>query len=200
MKSPRVNLRSRKLRRPVGVMGQEDKIMTKATTQHKQTPDRQQSENPQLPKTGVKPVAKLGKSSVYASSWFVSTFVKSWKILTGFFFLQLGRTIKLHKTEKWQTFSPYDEVTEKPSQSWRCVFKKKKKKVIIITHVFIFNLYARRLTQFSNDRQSEEHRHLDDMVKSGMEEGLKVIYTFFWLHVVTFERVVMMSEAQTDAG
>lgn len=44
-------------------------------------------------------------------------------------------------------------------------------------HLFAFILYTPRLTQLSTCQQSEEHRHLDDMIKSGAEEGLRVIYT-----------------------
>lgn len=59
--------------------------------------------------------------------------------------------------------------------------------------------FCTRLTQFSNCQQSEEHRHLDDMIKSGTEEGLRVIYAFKTLFVLTFLHVVIC-DTQVDAG
>lgn len=40
------------------------------------------------------------------------------------------------------------------------------------------NCTQKGLTLFSKYPQSEEHKHLDGVIQSGIEEGLRVIYAF----------------------
>lgn len=92
--------------------------------------------------------------------------------MTVFFFAFFFRSDnKVSQNRKVTDFFPVRRSNRKTKSELKvCIFKKTKK-----LHVFIFKLYTKSLTQFPNDQQSEEHRHLDGIIKSGIEEGLRVI-------------------------